>query len=622
MKNFKKITAFLMAMLLLVSMLAGCGEEEADRGEVVDFAVNEVGNTVEDSSELPDWKGRKLDLTMWYGQGTGAINKDKKASQDVVASEIYRVTGVKFSEEKSFDNNGELMDAKISKIIAAGEWPDIVVNPERAVLEKMIEADMVYDLTELIPQYCPNIQALIEQGGDTPFLQSERKDGKLYHISVGVSVEYMHPDIDPTLLARVKTPVDPNGFVYVRDDILKKIYPEAKTQKEIEKMYMEKGEFTKEDILDVCFNSPEEFYDFLYKVKALGVKEGNREVYPIYVADGIDNWSLFALLSGHLYGYNTKSVGSNYFTYWDQQSGKVEYMFKQPFFKDIVKQWTKLVQDDIANPDSLIDNRASFEEKLNNGQYAVLYGQAVPDQNVLNAGNKSFGYRKVYINVPMNTNKFLFAKKPESGTRYALIKSDNIKEEDLPQVLRFFDFMASKAGQKLAYWGPKSAGLFTEENGVRKFVDEKLEAEAVYDAPKDLMYKYNLNNSSWPGYPYTACLEQPKLVGDFKRQESTTNKFFSMGAVEVPELTTSTSPDIWSFDAYGVEKVTEFWAARQSFENALTKILIAENDAEFNKLYAEMIETAERNGLTNETLAEINEAFKELNADYMKNLKK
>lgn len=617
----KRILAVLISLTLFVTVFSGCKKDEVSNGEIVDFAVNEVGNTVEDSSDLPDWTGKKLSLTLWYGQGTSALNKDKKSTDDVVTPEIYRVTGVKFDEKKSFDNNGELMDAKISKIIASNDWPDVVMNPERAVLDKMIEADMVYDLTDLIPKYCPNIQSLIEQGGDTPHLKSDRKDGRLYHLVTSVSLKYMCPDMEPSMLARVETPVEPNGFVYVRDDILKQIYPEAKTQKEIEDMYMEKGEFTKEDILDVSFDSAEDFFDFLYKVKKLGVKEGNREVYPIYVADGIDNWSLLTLLSGHLYGYNTKSVGSNYFTYYDMETKQVEYMFKQPFFKKIMKKWTKLVQDDIANPDSLIDNRASYEEKINNGQYAVLYGQAVPDQNVLNAGGKSYGYRKVYVNVPMDTDKYLFATKGESGNRFAIIKSDNIKEEDLPQVLRFFDFMVSKAGQHLSFWGPRSAGLFTEENGVRKFVDKNLENESVYGASKDLMYKYNLESSAWPGYPTTNSPDQPKLMGELKRETTNANKFFSMGAVEIPELVVSTTADIWNFDGYGVENVSKFWAARQSFENALTKILIAKDDAEFESLYDEMLKTAERNGLTDETLVEINDAYKELNSDYMDNLK-
>ena len=167
-------------MVIALSCLAGCGDKdkEAATGGSSDVAVNELGNTVEDSSDLPDWEGKKLDLRMWWGQGTSSIAKNNKPTKDVVWPEIYRVTGVRFTED-SFDNGGELMDAKISNIIAANDWPDIVVNPEAAVLEKMIDADMVYDLTDLIPKYMPNLTKLIELGGDTPIFKSEREDGKL-----------------------------------------------------------------------------------------------------------------------------------------------------------------------------------------------------------------------------------------------------------------------------------------------------------------------------------------------------------------------------------------------------------------------------------------------------------
>jgi len=214
----KKLLAFLMVVVVMGSLMTACKDEtkEAAQSGSNDFAVNEAGNTVSDSSDLPDWQGRKLELTMWYGQGTSSVKKNHKAENDVVTPEIFRVTGVKFSE-KSFDNGGELMDAKISKIIAADDWPDVVINPERAILEKMIEADMVYELTDLIPKYCPNLNNMINLDKENPCLKSERADGKLYHLITSSSVEYMNPDIDPALLARVKAPVDPIGFVYVRD---------------------------------------------------------------------------------------------------------------------------------------------------------------------------------------------------------------------------------------------------------------------------------------------------------------------------------------------------------------------------------------------------------------------
>lgn len=617
----KKLLALLMALVLFACVFTGCGDKtNVSEGEIVDFAVNEEGNKVEDSSDLPDWTGKKIPLTIWYAQGTSSSKKDKKATEDVVNPEIYRVTGVKFDEESSFDNNGELMDAKISKIIASDEWPDVIVNSERAILERLIEEDMIYDLTELIPKYMPNLQKLLEQGGDNPFYKSERLDGKLYSFPVYSATSYSTPDLDPNLMARVETPVDPAGFVYVRDDILKQIYPDASTQKEIEQKFVENGSFTEDEILDVSFKSREEFFDFLYKVKDLGVKEGNREVYPIYVAEGIDNWSLLSLLSGHLWGYNTKSIGNNYFTYWDKESGQIEYMFKQPFFKDILQQWTKLVQDKVASPDSLVDSRATFEENLNNGMYAVLYGTSLPDQNVLNAAGKNFGYRKVYIDIPMNYDKYIFAKTNTSGDKFSIVKSDKIKEEDLPQILRFFDFMLSDAGLKLAWWGPRSAGLFTEENGVRKFVDKQLESEVVYDAPKDLMYKYNINNSCWPGYPMGSSRYNPKLIYDLKPQATMTEKYFSLGTVRKMEITTSSNGNLWEFPSVGVESANTFWSARQSFETAMTKIFTATNDSEFEKYYNDMIAIAERNGLTDDALTEMNEGFEILNSDYMDNL--
>ena len=619
----KRILALILMLTLVTAVFAGCGDKKtASNGDIYDFAVNEEGNKVDDSSDLPDWKGKKLDLTIWYAQGTGALNKDKKAETPVVADELYRVTGVRFDEKTSFDNGGELMDAKISRVIASGDWPDIIVNSEVAIQERLIEEDMIYDLTDLIPKYMPNLQKLIDLGGENPFFKSERDDGKIYSFPILTNINYAFPDLDPTIAARVTVPTDPAGFVYVRDDILKMIYPEAKTQKEIEEMYVKNGSFTEEEVLDVSFKTKEEFFDFLYKVKELGIKEGNREVFPIYVYDGIDNWSLLSLLSGHLWGYNSKSLGLNYFTYYDKESKKVEYMFKQPFFKDILKKWTKLVQDGVAEPDSLINNRATFETNANSGLYAVLYGQALPDQNVLNAAGKTFQYRKVYLDIPLNYDKFVFSKTYSSGDKYSIVKSDKIKEEDLPQILRFFDFMLSEAGQKLHWWGPRSAGLFTEdENGTRKYKDPALEQELVYDAAKDVTYKYGLTASTWPGYPAVHSRYNAKLVYDLAPKASVANKYFSLGMFRQPELTISKAANVWEFPRYGVEAADKFWSARQGFETELTKVFTAKNNKEFEKLYDAMIKNAERNGLTDKALKDMNKAYKELNKEYMQNLK-
>ena len=175
--------------------------------------ANELANTVEDSSDLPDWEGKKLDLRMWYGSGTSSLKRNNKPTEDVVIPEIFRVTGVKFSED-SFDNGGELMDAKIGKIIAGNDWPDIVMNPERAVLDKMIAGDMVYDLTELIPKYCPNLMAMNEKNKDRIFrennIDSINKDNPYVPIQLSRNIEYIELPSGTSL---------PIGTVFANSDI-------------------------------------------------------------------------------------------------------------------------------------------------------------------------------------------------------------------------------------------------------------------------------------------------------------------------------------------------------------------------------------------------------------------
>ncbi|MBR6729171.1 MAG: hypothetical protein IKL80_03325 [Clostridia bacterium] len=625
----KKLFSMLLAMLMAASIVTGCGPKEGkvETGANSDFAVNEAGNTVEDSSDLPDWTGKKLDLKLWWGQGTGSVKRQKKAENDVVTPELYRVTGVRYDAENSFDNGGETMDAKIAKIVAGGDWPDVIANCEAPILEKLIEADLVYDLKPYLEEYCPNIVEMARYTGIN-YLTSKRDDGAIYSLPYEIMrYSYVAPELSKDVLIKAETPSSPYGYVYVRDDILKQIYPNAKTQQELEDIYMANGGYTREEMMDVPINSPEEFFDFLYKIKALGVKEGNREVFPTFVADGLDNWSLLTNL-GFLYGYNLNPGGDcNYFTYWDKETKSVEYMYKQPFFKEMMRSYTKLVQDGVASPDSIIDNRATFEQNVNNGLYAVLYGATtVPEPNTLNANlkaqGKNYQYRKVYLNIPLNHDKYLFSQGSPLGQNVVILKA-NLDENDLKQVLRFYDFAFSKAGQKLALWGPKSAGLFTEENGVRKFTDKDLEAQMVYGAGNEKDVYYGLANKAWPGYPFILSSEyDPKLVYEQERQPSLAQKYFNMGVIEAVPLTPATAPNVYTFNSYNVESTKQFWSARQTFEDALKKILIAKDDAEFEQLFNTMLTVAEQNGLTEEAKVELNKVYSEkINKDFMDLLK-
>lgn len=621
----KKILALLLVLVLAISVLAGCGGENkvdvaTELGDV-EYKFNEEAVNYSDSSDMPDWTGKQLDLQMWFGAGSYHASKNTIAENDIVWPELQRITGVRFTKD-SFDNNGETQDAKIAKIIATNEWPHIIMGGQENITELLIEKDLIWDLTDLIPKYMPNLDRLMKQGD---FLKSTRDDGKIYEVDLYPALTYAYPDMDPEIIARNSAPNSDTSFVYVRDDILKKLKPEAMTQDELYAIFEKNATFTEEEILNASFNSKEEFFQFLRDVKALGLKSGNREVYATYALAGSDNWDFLTCLAGVLNGFGGYGVdtGQNYFTYYDIDTEKVEYMFKQDFYKEAVKELTELIQEDIISQDSLIDNRAVYEERCNNGEYAVLYGGTVPNMKTLNENVKKNGYqyRKVIINIPFNSKKYLPLGNELGGSyKYAFLKN-TISAEDLPQVLRFFDFQLTDVGQKLQAWGPRSANIWTEdENGKRTFTDKELEDASLGKAPSDRIWYYGLQATTWPIYPLAVNRWHPQHVYDFTPSVDTMNNYFSTGLFNPQKKFHGEAPTVYSFPNY-VEGTKTFWDARTAFETAMTKVLTAENDEAFEKLYDEMVAIAERNGLTDATLEEINTAWVEiLNKDYMQNV--
>jgi len=620
----KKILALVLSLVIMTSLFAGCGDNKTlDTGNFVDvdYKANEEALKYSDSSEMPDWKGDKLELTMWYANGSYNSKKNNIAENDVVSPEWERVTGVKFSDA-SFDNNGELTDARLSKIIASKQWPHVLWGMPGNNLNALVEEDLVWELTDLIPKYMPNLHALMEKGD---FMRSKRPDGKIYEIDLTPPITYAYPDMPAEVVGRLTTPQGKDSAIYVRDDILRMLKPEAYTQDEIVAKYeTNNGKFTEEEILNASINSKEEFFQFLRDIKELGVKHGNREVYPTFAYAGSDNWGLMTFLAGYLQGFYTNpgSYGSSYFTYLDAKTGKIEYMFDKPFFKEILWEFTQLVQDDVMSEDSLIDNRATFTEKCTNGEYAVLYGSEIPSLVTINDGGNGWKYRRVALNIPFDTENFVPMRDSlTGGTRFAFMKT-SISAEQLPQILRAFDFTITDVGQKLIQWGPESAGLFTEDaDGNRRFKDKALEDAAVYGKSSEPLIKYGLDSKAWPGTAYGVNRWKPIYVYDFVPNiQRLNNTYYTTAAYDPMETLQGVAPNIWQFTAE-IPELKKAFDARTDFEKAMTKCLTAKNKEEFEKYYKTFVDKAVRSGYTDEALEKAQQYWEEtVNAPYMKYL--
>ena len=588
---------------------------------------------VTDSSQLPTWTGKKLKLKIWNAHGTGGAQRIV-SPQDVISPELARIFGIEF-DKNSFDNGGQDYNSKLSVLAASNDWPELVQGGE---IKDLVQGNKLYELTPWMSKYAPHIWNLDATKSPRGHKLGWSATGKFYQLATCYNNDVntmlqLYPELDLERFTYIAAPMDAQGWLCnmsVRDDILKKLYPNAKTQKEIEALYLKNGKFTREEIYDVPLKSKADVVKFLYDlarvIKENNITENGVPVNAFPVFAGQDNWALCSWILPIMNG----KAGWNYFTQYDPKTKRIEYQFSSPSFKEDLRLFNKMVRDGVAPKESLIDNNEIFTNKFNNGEYAVSYAWMTPDANRIAAAKKTWNFRKVYMDIPQNTKEWLYPLyEPQAVAKYGIFK-DKVSEADLPQVMAFFDFMQTPVGMKLACWGPKTAGFWKQDaKGNRKFVNKDVEDCLVYGKANGINEKYNLctddvtYNGTCPAYPGIAPgvkgggIYNPKytLVRDkTSRAAGEADKFFANGIYDqVKPLQGSlvATADFWNFPGL-VPAAKTFWDARGTgFEPLMTRCFAAKDDAEFEKAFKAMVDFATENGLTKETLDQINKAYAE-----------
>lgn len=633
--SFRKAIALCMAAGIVLCC-AACKDDQPSATVDTTYEWEFNKETVSDTSDIPDWEQKKMNLTVWNANGTGGFTK-YSSNEDVVSAEIERVTGISVNSRTSFDNAGSSISAKLAQVVMSGNYPDIAYGThETAEIIKANDASLVYDLTELIDEYCPTIKARMPKSVWNMSAVNGGFEGKVYGIPFNlgdVGLSTVDPDVDPAKTMAFEYQNDYYGCVYVREDILKEAYPEAKTYAEIKQIYADCGHFTKEELYDVRITSADEFYDFLYKlydtIHANTKYQINSErwVTPILAADGSDrdNWSLMSGLWPKLMG--ASGYLNTMYSYWDASEQKVKNMMLQPFFKEYLKKWNELIKEGkLTDNYGLSTNYNTIQAELNQGYYAVTYPNAVPaGYEARLADGSTVKYRKVYLQIEKADN-FEFFAQTEPIVSSVVIFKKSVNESDLPQLLRYLDYQASRIADKLYAWGPRSAGLFDEnEDGVRQFKDAQLVQEMVYETGSygDLVEKYNLSNGTllspqvtFPFFYAGASREHPKCVYDLSSMSSMVDVYFSPAAVDPhPVVPIARRADIYTWSDSDLAGVQSLWAKRSTVEAAITKVLRAGN---FESEYQNMVKTATNVGWTDAYFGgSYTDAFLRLNRDYL-----
>ena len=658
--NVKKILALILATVMLFSISACNQTEEKPTTPTAPPPTDESGNAakyywemlndVSDTSELPDWTGETLEINVWVAGGTQAIF-GTISDTNVTFKELERVTGVKFNVEDSYGNGGDSIDAKLPKIIAGGDLPNLIYgwNIDTQMAE-LFENGYLVDLTD----YYNNgdlDQVLelypIEEFKDNLWVRLNTEDGKAYQIPSGAVATYYDwtgysPDCYDAEYYRTWNGVPSNSAginyasaMYIRDDILQKLYPDAYSADELIDIYMEKGEFTYEQIFDIPLKSEEDVLEMFRDIKELldtgDYKDLNGK--PMEVTYGpnsdTDNWDWMQALP-HLISDFAQATA--YFSYTDMNAKSedevVKWAFNSEKYIEFYKLINTMVNEDIISKNSLVDNKTTFDEKYNACHYAVLYGGTRPTHPSKLATDETWSYRPVWVEMKSDLS---FQVHNGLGTVNTWgIFEDTLSDNQIDQLIHAINYLYSDVGVKNFLWGPKSAGLFTEDaNGNRTFTTEALKHNMLYREDNGENLKYGLINTRVGQLTYAHLpipsdmrFQTPELLNapNKERVEGDAWNMYCPGVFEdYANSLVSKMPNVNTIYGTGknIEGCAEFWTARAGFE-AQMKRMLAATPENFEKEMQELFDYAEENGLTDETLKEYNDYFVEINRTYLK----
>jgi len=191
----------------------------------------------------------EMEITVWQTQGTDFTSK--VLDDSIVKEWLENKTKVKV--DNAYGNDGGQWDAKLTKLVAGNDLPEIVAcgaYQGPAHFAKLDQLGQVWELTpEMLKKYAPNVWERVPE----KYWNAIKVDGKILGIPYGASEisNKTHPKATEqeleTMKTLYKTPYNDITIagiqtLWVRDDILRKFYPDAMTYDEITKLLDKKGE--------------------------------------------------------------------------------------------------------------------------------------------------------------------------------------------------------------------------------------------------------------------------------------------------------------------------------------------------------------------------------------------
>jgi len=373
---------------------------------------------------------------------------------------------------------------------AAGNMPDILLldnlwqdaqSYEYAIKRGLIKEIKAADINSYMKGYVARFK---QYGADVSFAISENTKyigdngvGKLWYIPFQFAQSSFPASKVPNNFAKPSPNAGPTGGLF-RDDLLKKVYPNAKTEAEFRQLMIRKnGKLTMDEMMDVPMQSWADLYTYGKKVAALNAKVGEK---PVIALGGIFGSSEDA---SSFEWSQTSATGLLFhgFFYWMEPPQYVVATVKTPELREQARWMNRFYNEGLLDPEIFVMRNDQYFAKIGNGEYGVFAWHFVPKDNAIKVGReRGYGWRPVPFFYPVDMSRVNNKYSRVSYSTLGIFLSGKIKSADYPDVLKYIDYYMTEKSDDLAYWGDPRWSTGTGVN--RKFRPglKALEDWAVY----------------------------------------------------------------------------------------------------------------------------------------------
>lgn len=174
----KKFLALLLSTMLLVTALAGCGNNESGETKSTGGAATTETATTEASeaeTSAESEVSKDVELLLWNHVNMSKLAEGETLNENLMVDYIKETTGMNPTFEAL---PAEEAEQKISIIISSGKTPDMIEIEDKAIFSKLAKSGALMDITDYINEHGQNLLEYLPEDS----WNSVMIDGRYYGI--------------------------------------------------------------------------------------------------------------------------------------------------------------------------------------------------------------------------------------------------------------------------------------------------------------------------------------------------------------------------------------------------------------------------------------------------------